>query len=175
MVWKRSDDHPTTSEPPQPVRSAAPPLGQPEGPRRGERAAIGPSIFIKGDLTGEEDLLIEGRVEGLVDLKQNNVTVGKSGRVKADIRGRVVTIEGEVDGNVYAKEQAVLKQSGTIRGNISAPRVVLEDGSRFKGSVDMESKDAVRPEPPPKAEAPRPEPSVPSPAGPSPGLGPVRP
>jgi cytoskeletal protein CcmA (bactofilin family) len=77
-----------------------------------------------------------------------------------------------VDGNVYAKEQAVLKQSGTIRGNISAPRVVLEDGSRFKGSIDMEAKEAVRPEPP-KQEASRPEPSVPTPAGPGPA--PVRP
>jgi cytoskeletal protein CcmA (bactofilin family) len=103
-----------------------------------ERATIGPSIFIKGDLTGEEDLVIEGRVEGKVDLKQNNVTIGKNGRVKADLFGRIVTIEGEVDGNVFAREQAILRQSGAIRGNITAPRVVLEDGSRFKGSIDME-------------------------------------
>jgi cytoskeletal protein CcmA (bactofilin family) len=173
MVWKRSDDHSTSSEPPvQPVRSTAPQPGNPEVSRRTERAAIGPSIFIKGDLAGEEDLLIEGQVEGLVDLKQNNVTVGKSGRVKADIKGRVVTIEGEVDGNVYAKEQAVLKQSGTIRGNISAPRVVLEDGSRFKGSIDMEAKEVVRSEPP-KPEVSRPEPAAATPVGPGPA--PVRP
>lgn len=173
MVWKRSDDHPATSEPPAPpVRSAVPPPGGSEVQRRTERAAIGPSIFIKGDLSGEEDLLIEGRVEGLVDLKQNNVTVGKSGRVKADIKGRVVTIEGEVDGNVYAKEQAVLRQSGTIRGNISAPRVVLEDGSRFKGSIDMEAKEAARSEPL-KPEVSRPEP--PASASSGPGLPPVRP
>jgi cytoskeletal protein CcmA (bactofilin family) len=113
----------------------------PEPPRRaGERATIGPSIFIKGDLTGDEDLIIEGRVEGKVDLKQNNVTVGRNGRVKADVFGRVVTIEGEVDGNVFAQEQAVLRQSGAIRGNITSPRVVLEDGSRFKGTIDMEPK-----------------------------------
>jgi cytoskeletal protein CcmA (bactofilin family) len=73
-----------------------------------------------------------------VDLKQNNVTVGKNGRVKADIFSRVVTVEGEVDGNVFAREQAILRQSGAIRGNITAPRVILEDGSRFKGSIDME-------------------------------------
>lgn len=103
-----------------------------------ERATIGPSIFIKGDLSGEEDLVIEGRVEGKVDLKQNNVTIGKNGKVKADLFGRVVTIEGEVDGNVFAREQAILRQSGAIFGNITAPRVVLEDGSRFKGSIDME-------------------------------------
>jgi cytoskeletal protein CcmA (bactofilin family) len=109
-----------------------------EPPRRTDRATIGPSIFIKGDLSGEEDLVIEGRVEGRVDLKQNNVTVGKNGKVSADIFGRVVTIEGEVDGNVFAREQAILRQSGAIRGNITAPRVILEDGSRFKGSIDME-------------------------------------
>jgi cytoskeletal protein CcmA (bactofilin family) len=144
MAWKR-DDQPTSSQteptPATPPRPAAAPNPAPvssEPPRRTERATIGPSIFIKGDLSGEEDLVIEGRVEGKVDLKQNNVTIGKNGRVKADLFGRVVTIEGEVDGNVFAREQAILRQSGAIRGNITAPRVVLEDGSRFKGSIDME-------------------------------------
>ena len=112
--------------------------------RQSERATIGPSIFIKGDLTGDEDLVIEGRVEGKVDLKQNNVTIGKNGRVKADVYGQVVIVEGEVDGHVFAGEQAILRQAGAIRGNITAPRVVLEDGSRFKGSIDMEAKDSGR-------------------------------
>jgi cytoskeletal protein CcmA (bactofilin family) len=149
MVWKKSDDPPS----PQPQPTAAPrpmtaapapspspaPAATSEPPRRpSERATIGPSIFIKGDLSGEEDLVIEGRVEGKVDLKQNNVTVGKNGRVKADVFGKVVVVEGEVDGNVFAREQAILRQSGAIRGNITAPRVILEDGSRFKGSIDME-------------------------------------
>jgi cytoskeletal protein CcmA (bactofilin family) len=83
-----------------------------------------------------------------VDLKQHNVTVGRSGRVKADIVGKVVTIEGEVDGNVFAQEQAILRKEGAIRGNITAPRVVLEDGSRFKGSIDMEVRDPGRHESP---------------------------
>jgi cytoskeletal protein CcmA (bactofilin family) len=146
MAWKRDDPpthshpEPTPTTPPRPVATTAPaPAPVPnEPPRRTERATIGPSIFIKGDLSGEEDLVVEGRVEGKVDLKQNNVTVGKNGKVRADIFGRVVTIEGEVDGNVFAREQAILRQSGAIRGNITAPRVVLEDGSRFKGSIDME-------------------------------------
>jgi len=148
MAWKRSDDLPGThpAEPAPAPRPAAPPPSSaphsaPEPPRRsGDRATIGPSIFIKGDLTGDEDLVIEGRVEGKVDLKQNNVTVGRNGKVKADVFGRVVTVEGEVDGNVFAQEQAMLRQSGAIRGNITAPRVVLEDGSRFKGTIDMEPK-----------------------------------
>jgi cytoskeletal protein CcmA (bactofilin family) len=148
MVWKKSDDppthHPEPTPAPRPVTASAPSPSpapvQSEPPRTGgSRATIGPSIFIKGDLSGEEDLVIEGRVEGKVDLKQNNVTVGKNGRVKADVFGKVVVIEGEVDGNVFAREQAILRQAGAIRGNITAPRVILEDGSRFKGSIDMEA------------------------------------
>ncbi len=147
MAWKREDPpspnphpHPESSVPP---RSTAPPTAAaPEPPRRaGERATIGPSIYIKGDLAGEEDLVIEGRVEGRVDLKQHNVTIGKNGRVRADVFGRVVDVLGEIDGNVFAMEQAVLRQSGAVRGNITSPRVTLEDGSRFKGSIDMEPKD----------------------------------
>jgi cytoskeletal protein CcmA (bactofilin family) len=148
MVWKKSDDppahHPEPAPAPRPMTASAPapaPAPTPHEPPRTAtgRATIGPSIFIKGDLSGEEDLVIEGRVEGKVDLKQNNVTVGKNGRVKADVFGKVVVIEGEVDGNVFAREQAILRQSGAIRGNIAAPRVILEDGSRFKGSIDMEA------------------------------------
>src|SRR6059058_2149871 len=139
MAWKRDDSPNPQPEPaaaPRPMTSAPSPApAASEPPRRpSERATNGPSIFIKGDLSGEEDLVIEGRVEGKVDLKQNNVTVGKNGRVKADVFGKVVTVEGEVDGNVFAAEQAILRQSGAIRGNITAPRVILEDGSRFKGS-----------------------------------------
>lgn len=152
MVWKKSDDYPqpeqTASQPrptsapaPAPVAAAAP--SQPE-PRRGERATIGPSIFIKGDLTGEEDLIIQGRVEGKVDLKQHNLTIGGNGRVRADVYGRVVIVEGEVHGNVFAQEQAVVKTSGTLHGNITSPRVTLEDGSKFKGAIDMDAKDLPR-------------------------------
>ena len=108
-------------------------------PRR-EVAIIGASISIHGDMSGQEDLLIQGRVEGKVDLKQNNITVGKSGHVKADMYGRVISIEGEVEGNLYGGEQILVRQSGSVRGNIIAPRVSLEDGSKFKGSIDMEPK-----------------------------------
>jgi cytoskeletal protein CcmA (bactofilin family) len=158
MAWNRPDQPTSSPEPspaaPRPI-TPTPTASHPE-PRRpsSERATIGPSILIKGDLSGDEDLIIEGRVEGKVDLKQHNVTVGRSGRVKADIFGKVVTVEGEVDGNVFAQEQAILRQEGAIRGNITAPRVILEDGSRFKGSIDMESREPHR-----HAEAPsRPQP-----------------
>jgi cytoskeletal protein CcmA (bactofilin family) len=105
---------------------------------RGGAAAIGPSIHIKGDLSGEEDLLIQGQVEGKIDLERYNVTVGREGRVKADIRGRVIDVEGQVEGNLFGGEQVVIRSAGSVRGNITAPRVSLEDGANFKGAIDME-------------------------------------
>ena len=102
---------------------------------------IGKTIYIKGELHGEEDLLIEGRVEGRIDLKQHNITVGKNGKVKADIYGKVITIEGEVNGNLIGEDQLVLRQTSTVRGNIVAPRAILEDGCNFKGSIDMSPKE----------------------------------
>jgi len=105
---------------------------------------IGPTIHIKGDLSGQEDLIIEGRVEGKIELRQHNVTVGKNGKVKADIYGKTIVVEGEVQGNLYADEQLVLRQTSTVRGNLTAPRVSLEDGSNFKGSIDMSPKEKSR-------------------------------
>ena len=125
---------------------------------------IGTTISIKGDLTGEEDLLIEGSVEGKIQFSRNTITVGKSGRIKADIHAKSITVEGEVEGNLFGEEQLVLRQSSTVRGNITAPRVSLEDGANFKGSIDMSPKpktaEAVRPKP----DAPKPETATGAPA-----------
>ena len=123
-MFKKSDgDFPQTDPPTSFPRS------NPIEPRR-EGATIGPSISIKGDLSGEEDLVIQGRVEGKVDLKQNNVTIGKNGRVKADIYGKLISVEGEVEGNLHGMDQIIVRTSGNVRGNISAPRVTLEDGGK---------------------------------------------
>ena len=138
-MWKKSG-----AEEPQPQFQAQPqPVIQPRvnAPQTEERPVIGPTIYIKGDLSGQEDLIIEGRVEGTIELRQHNVTVGKKGKVKADIYGKTITIEGEVQGNLYGEEQLVLRQTSTVRGNITAPRVSLEDGSNFKGSIDMSPKE----------------------------------
>jgi len=110
-----------------------------------ERASIGASISIKGTIAGKEDLMIQGRVEGRIDLENNNITVGKSRRIKADIYGKVVSIEGEVRGNLVGEEKIVLRQSGRVRGDMRAPRINLEDGARFKGNVAMDSKDEKQP------------------------------
>jgi cytoskeletal protein CcmA (bactofilin family) len=146
VVWKKPEENTSHTEPPAPPRPHAN-VAPPVEPRRLDRATatIGPSIFIKGDLSGDEDLVIEGRVEGKIDLKQHNVTIGKNGRVHADVFGNTVIVEGEVDGNLFAQQQAVLRQSGAVRGNITAPRVMLEDGSRFRGSIDMDDKEGARP------------------------------
>lgn len=113
----------------------------PEATTRSERGAcIGATISIKGDLSGGEDLIIEGRIEGKVDLKQHKITVGRKGVVRAEMRARVISIEGDVQGTLYGEEQIVLGKSSSVRGDIIAPRVTLEDGSKFKGSIDMEPK-----------------------------------
>ena len=109
-----------------------------------EKAVVGPSIKIKGELTGEEDLMIQGRVEGRIELKKNNVTVGKNGNVQADIYGKIISVEGEVEGNLFGEEKIIVRESGTVRGNMTAPRVSLEDGAKFKGAIDMESRDAEK-------------------------------
>ena len=102
-----------------------------------ELAIIGRSITIRGEVTGEKDVLIQGRVEGSVDLKQHSVTVGPEGEVKASISGRIVTVEGRVEGDLTGDEQIILRQSAWVQGDIAAPRVVLEDGVNFRGGVDM--------------------------------------
>jgi cytoskeletal protein CcmA (bactofilin family) len=147
-MWKKSDNEPLQPTVTAPV---APPVAAPAPARNGpvapghEKAIIGPSITIKGELIGAEDLLIQGRVEGRIDLRKHNITVGKSGRVKADLFGLSITVEGEVEGNLFGAEQVVVRQSGVVQGNITAPRVSLEDGSKFKGSIDMEPKHAEPP------------------------------
>lgn len=159
-MWNKREDDPTyrlPSVPPQPpVPSAAPPPVVGEG--RHEPAAIGASISILGDLKGDEDLTILGRVEGKIDLPQHSVVIGRSGRVTADIHAKLVSVEGEVRGNLFAGEQILIRRTATMLGNLTAPRVSLEDGCRFKGSVDMEAQPAekVRPAAPPQATAPAP-------------------
>jgi len=99
---------------------------------------IGPSINIKGEVSGDEDLVIQGKVEGTIDLKGNELSIGQSGTVFADVEARVIRIEGEVTGDITGIEKVVVTASGNVKGNIVAPRVTLEDGAIFKGSIDMD-------------------------------------
>ena len=102
---------------------------------------IGPSINIKGEVTGDEDLLIQGKVEGTINLNDHEVSIGESGQVSADIRAKTIRIDGEVTGDISGNENVVISKSGNVRGNIVAPRVTLEDGAVFKGSIDMDPGD----------------------------------
>ncbi|MDH5218632.1 MAG: polymer-forming cytoskeletal protein [Gammaproteobacteria bacterium] len=106
-----------------------------------EIALVGPSIVITGGLAGEEDVCIQGRVEGTVHFKGYSVTIGEHGRVKADIHAREILVEGKLEGNLYGEEKVHIRASGKVVGNIEAPRVVMEDGALFKGAVDMSKRD----------------------------------
>lgn len=109
----------------------------------GKAAVIGAGIKINGEISGSENLLIEGHVDGRISLSGNDVTVGKSGRVIADVTAKTIRVAGEVHGDLKAKERVVISGSGNVRGNVIAPRVVLEDGAVFKGSIDMDPGDSA--------------------------------
>lgn len=110
-------------------------------------AMIGPSIKIKGEVTGDEDLVVQGRVEGTIDLGDREVSVGESGQVFAEVKAKLIRIDGEVTGNITATDIVMISKLGNVRGNIVAPRVTLEDGARFKGSIDMDPVEATATKP----------------------------
>lgn len=134
------------SEPETPRVETATPAAtterEPQQPR--VHATIGSTIHIKGDVTGEENLTIDGTVDGTVTVKQHSLHVGKNGRLNADVFAKVIRIEGHVEGNLHAEEQVLLRASGVVRGNIVSPRLTMEDGCSFKGSVDMDSSRSAR-------------------------------
>lgn len=101
-------------------------------------AVIGPKIMFKGELTGEEDLLILGRVEGSIDLKGNHLTIGSQGVIKANVAAKTITVEGNVEGDIIATEHIAVKSASRVKGNLKAERVTLEDGAKFRGSIDMD-------------------------------------
>lgn len=102
---------------------------------------IGTQIRISGELSGDEDMTIEGRVEGQINLRRN-LTIGPSGNVAATIHAKTVVIAGKVNGDVSADEKVELVASGSLEGNIRAPKIVISEGAHFKGSVDMTAKGA---------------------------------
>jgi len=108
------------------------------GRASGSSAVIGASIRVDGKLRGDEDLLIEGQVEGTVELKKNSVTIGAQGQVVADIYAHSIFVEGRMEGNLVASEKIVIRKSAQIKGSMTAPRISLEDGARFNGSIDMD-------------------------------------
>ncbi len=104
----------------------------------GETAVIGRSIQIIGDLRGGEDLRIEGDVSGTVELKDSALTISKEGRVKADVYARSIAVDGETKGDLYAAERISVHVNARVQGNIIAPKVSIEEGAHFKGSIEMD-------------------------------------
>lgn len=142
-MWKPSQTgspspHPTP-EPPRPSAPmpAAEPTRTQAAPVSSEQATIGKGLFIKGEISGSESLLVDGKVEGTVNLPGNRVTVGRNGQVAANITAREVVILGKVRGNVSATDRVDIRAEGALNGDVAAARISIEDGAFFKGGIDI--------------------------------------
>jgi cytoskeletal protein CcmA (bactofilin family) len=117
-------------------------------------ANIGKSITIKGDLSGNEDLQIDGTVEGRIDLPNNQLTIGAEGRVKAEVHAKAVVVIGHVTGNLSAADRIQVEATGIVDGDVKAPRLVIQEGAMLNGSVEMGSgastKTSIAPQPQPQ-------------------------
>src|SRR5262247_2233416 len=165
-MWKQREEPPrSTSAPASPAQAPAVPVQTPSysaqaqtpsysstpsggdqtqketGPMQEEKASIGKSIVINGELSGSEDLTIEGRVDGKIELRDHVLTVGSNGRIKATVSAKAIVVLGQVTGNLNATEKVDIKETGSVEGDVVAPRVAIADGSHFKGSIDMQKKD----------------------------------
>jgi cytoskeletal protein CcmA (bactofilin family) len=107
-------------------------------PAERDTVNIGKSVIIKGDLSGSEDLTIEGQVEGKIELRQNVLTIGPNGKIKAAVFAKAVVIQGEVQGDITASERIDIRDAGSVDGDLSAPRIAIADGAHFRGSIDMQ-------------------------------------
>jgi cytoskeletal protein CcmA (bactofilin family) len=145
-MWKRAEPSSPGSVPASPEQAPPSfaefdPLREEPGPVREAPAGIGTSIVVNGQLTGAEDLTVEGRVEGKIELRDHVLTVGPNGHIKAQVLARVIVVLGRVTGNLTATEKIDIRESGSVEGDMVAPRVAIADGSHFRGSIDMQEKD----------------------------------
>jgi cytoskeletal protein CcmA (bactofilin family) len=109
-----------------------------DAPKTTEMAHIGKSVVIKGELSGSEDLYIDGQVEGKIELQGNSLTVGPNGQVRANVNAKSVVVQGKVDGSIRATDRTELRKSAVITGDIATQRISIEDGAYFKGKVDIQ-------------------------------------
>ncbi len=144
-MWKpRKEEEPQRPvATPAPVPTAVPPkevrpVDVPKYETRSEVAHIGKSVVIKGELSGSEDLYLDGEVEGTIELHQNALTIGPNGRIRAHVHAKEVIIHGKVDGNIRGNDRVELKRSAVLVGDIVTQRVSIEDGAYFKGSIDIQ-------------------------------------
>lgn len=179
-MWNRSkredEEPPVRSAPPAPEaarESFAAPAAYParraieDAPTRAA-AVIGKSLVVSGEITGKEDLLVDGRVEGDIELLENRLTVGVGGHVEGSIRAREIVIYGVVHGNMEAGERVEIRKNAKVIGDLRASRPVIEDEAYFKGNVETirvdQPKPAARPAAAAAAAAPAAAPAAPTPA-----------
>jgi len=145
-MWKRDEAVKPTNQAatPAPAPTIVPAsVAAPQAEsRRIERdlVNIGKSVVIKGELSGSEDLTIEGHVEGKIELKDNVLTIGPNGRIKAAVFAKAVIVLGEVSGNIAASEKVDIRDGGSVDGDIVSPKVAIAEGAHFRGTVDMQRK-----------------------------------
>ena len=129
---------------PKPMQTATSQPARPAEPLRNEAlrtvdvATIGKSVVVKGELSGSEDLYVDGEVEGSISLRGQSLTVGPNGRVRANVEARNVIVHGQVDGNLCASDRVDLRKSASLTGDISTARISIEDGAYFKGTIDIQ-------------------------------------
>src|SRR5713101_6125614 len=102
-------------------------------------ASLGPGLKIKGELIGHEDLKLEGKIEGAISLGGHRLNVGSTAHIHANIVAREVVVAGEVTGNVNAPDRIELKKGGSVVGDLTTARIVIEDGAFFKGAIEIDS------------------------------------
>lgn len=163
-MWKRERTEPVDLErvmnaPPAPVAAATRPATPSPAPvveiptqqvtatpssqaSSSKGSTFGATLRFKGDLVADEDLVIQGQVEGSI-LHTRSLTIGAQGRMQGDIRARRIVVEGTVDGNLYALESVTLRSGSTVRGDLFAPRVAVDQGARLSGRIDMDKAPAV--------------------------------
>ena len=130
-IFKKSDDDD------RPEIASAPRIGHTPPVRSKNVSVIGSTLVIKGELSADEDLFIEGHIEGTIAHHKKHLTVGKQGRVVADIHANSVIVEGQLVGDIHSEGLVSLAKGADVRGNIYCGRIVMEDGARFKGKIDM--------------------------------------
>ena len=135
-MWKREETAKRVS--PGPAEKEAGEGGARVAGRDRDVVNIGKSVVIRGELSGSEDLTIEGQVEGKIELKQHVLTIGPHGRIKAQVMAKAVVVLGEIVGNIQATDKVAIRDSGAVEGDIVAPRVAIAEGARFRGKIDMQ-------------------------------------
>jgi len=142
-MWKNQPEVPVPPAKPAAPAPAPPPAPSVAAPTPARGAAgdrpthISKSVLLKGSITGNEDLFVDGKLEGSVELPNNTLTVGANGQVQANVTAREVVILGKLNGNVTAADRVEIKAQGALTGDVSAARISIEDGAFFKGGIDI--------------------------------------